>query len=166
MRVTNADVVAWVAAMRAEGLSASRTRQAYHLLKSMLDAAVRDRRIPSNPAAGVDLPRLPKCERRYLTHAELAELARACGANELLVLVLGYCGLRYGEAAALRVRRVDTMRRRLEIVEAMTAISGRAVFGTPKTHQARSVPLPAFLSDRLIAHVAGRIPSFPFSRAR
>jgi hypothetical protein len=25
----------------------------------------------------------------------------------------------------------------------------------PKTHQARSVPVPAFLSDRLVAHIAG-----------
>jgi integrase len=71
-----------------------------------LDAAVRDRRLPA-PAAGVDLPRLPKQERRYLTHAELARLARATGDYELLVLTLGYCGLRWGEAAGLRVQRVD-----------------------------------------------------------
>ena len=58
VRVTHGEVVAWVAAMRREGLSASRTRQAYHLLTSMLDDAVKDNRLPRNPAAGVDLPRL------------------------------------------------------------------------------------------------------------
>jgi integrase len=157
-QVTNAEVVAWVAAMRAEGLSPSRVRQSYHLLSAMLDAAVRDRRLASNPAAGVDLPRLPKLERQYLDHAQLAGLANACGDYELLVLVLGYCGLRWGEAAALRVRRVDTMRRRLEIVEAVTEVNGHPVFGTPKTHQRRSVPLPAFLCDRMTALVAGRAP--------
>lgn len=147
--VANADVVAWVAGMRACGLSASRTRQSYHLFSSMLDAAVRDRRLATNPAAGVDLPRMPKSERRYLDHGQVAELAAACGDYELLCLVLAYCGLRYGEAAALRVKRVDLMRRRLEIVESMTTISGRAVFGTPKTGRTRSVPVPAFLADRL-----------------
>ena len=39
--------------------------------------------------------------------------------------------------------------------EAVTEIDGEAVFGTPKTHQSRSVPVPAFLRDILVAHVAG-----------
>ena len=45
--VTNGDVVAWVARTRRD-VSASRTRQATHVLSAMLDAAVRDRRSPSN----------------------------------------------------------------------------------------------------------------------
>lgn len=49
-------VDAAVRAELAEGLSASRTRQAYHVLTSMLDAAVRDGRLARDPAAGVDLP--------------------------------------------------------------------------------------------------------------
>jgi integrase len=152
--ITNAEVVAWVASMRSAGLSASRVRQAYHLFSAMLEAAVRDRRLASNPAAAVDLPRLPRKERRYLDHAEVAALADACGPYQPLVLVLGYCGLRWGEAAALRVRRVDTMRGRLEIIESMTEVDGRAVCGPPKTHQTRSVPVPAFLRDLLTEHVA------------
>lgn len=155
-QVSNADVAAWVAAMRRDGLSASRTRQATHLLGSVLESAVRDRRLASNPARGLELPRLPKTERRYLTHSELADLAAECGELEVLVLVLGYTGVRWGEAAALHVRNVDTMRRRVEVVEAVTEVNGRPVFGTPKTHQARSVPVPAFLNDRLVTHVAGR----------
>ena len=51
-----------------------------------------------------------------------------------------------GEAAALRVRRVDTMRGRLEVVEAMTEVNGKAVFGTTKTHQ-RSGDARARLGD-------------------
>ena len=46
-RIRHSDVVAWVAAMRTE-LSASRTRQAYHLLSSMLDDAVKDNRLSRN----------------------------------------------------------------------------------------------------------------------
>jgi hypothetical protein len=65
----HSEVVAWVAGMRGEGLSASRTRQAHHVLTSMLDAAIRDGRVARNAATGVDLPRLPTTDRRYLTHA-------------------------------------------------------------------------------------------------
>ena len=46
-KVGHSDVVAWVAGMRSEGLSASRTRQAYHVLTSMLDADVRDGKWPA-----------------------------------------------------------------------------------------------------------------------
>ena len=156
--VRNAEVVAWVASLRSNGLSASRVRQAYHLLHAMLDAAVLDRRLASNPASAVSLPRIPRKERRYLNHAQVEALAGACGDNRVLVLTLAYTGLRWGEAAALRVRYVDTMRGRLEVVEAMTEVNGSAVFGPPKTHQARSVPVPAFLRDELAVHIAGRGP--------
>src|SRR4051812_3016559 len=100
-RIRHSDVVAWVAAMRAE-LSASRTRQAYHLLFSMLADAVKDNRLTRNPALGVDLPRLPRGDRRYLTHQQLADLADGCGPHRLMVLVAGYTGLRWGELTGLR----------------------------------------------------------------
>jgi integrase len=54
-----------------------------------------------------------------------------------------------GDLPALRI--VD-----LEILEAMTEVNGEAVFGPPKTHQTRSVPVPAFLRDALTMLIAGR----------
>ncbi|MDQ3055388.1 MAG: site-specific integrase, partial [Actinomycetota bacterium] len=106
-----------------------------------------------------DLPRLPKAERRYLTHQQVEALAQECGEYRTLVLTLAYCGLRWGEAAALRVRRVDLMRGRLDIAEAMTEVNGKAIFGTPKSHQVRSVPVPRFLRDDLMVQLAGKGPS-------
>lgn len=157
-QIRHADVVGWVAGMRSEGLSASRVRQAYHLLGAMIDDAVKDNRLPRNPAADIDLPRLPTGQRRYLTHAELAMLANACGPYRLLVLLLGYSGLRWGEATALRVRHVDLMRRRIAVVESVVDVNGAMVFGPPKRHQHRTVPVPRFLVDQLAEHVAGRRP--------
>jgi integrase len=69
----------------------------------VLAAAVSDRRPASNPAVGVKIPRTLKKERHYLDHGALHGLAQACRDYELLILILGYCGLRWGEAAALRV---------------------------------------------------------------
>ena len=122
----------------------------------MLDAAVVDRRLASNPASGAALPRLPFTERRYLDHGQVGDLSAACGEHRLLVLTLAYTGVRWGEAAALRVRRVDTMRGRLEIVEAATEVNGAVIFGAPKSQQTRSVPVLAFLRDALAEHIAGR----------
>jgi integrase len=156
--VKHSAVATWVAAMRAEGLSASRTRQAYHVLTSMLDDAVKDGRLPRNPAAGVDLPRMPQGDRRTLTHDQLDDLADGCGPHRTFVLVLGYCGLRWGEAVALRVRRVDMTRGRLEVVESVADVGGRLTFGPPKTHQRREVVVPDFLRDDLAAQVEGKAP--------
>lgn len=158
-KICRSEVVAWVAAMRAAGLSSSRTRQAYHLLGSMLGEAVKDSRLARNPAAGVDLPRLPDCDRRYLTHDQLADLADGCGPHRLLVLVLGYTGLRWGEAAAIRLRRVDSMRGRIEVAEAVVDVDGRMVFGPPKTHQRRAVVVPKFLREELAQQLAGKGPN-------
>jgi len=155
-RVEHSAAVAWVAQMRAAGLSASRTRQSYHLLAAMLDDAVKDSRLPRNPVAGVALPRLPTTERRYLTHEQVEDLADAARPYRLLVLVAAYCGLRWGEIAALRVRRVDLLRGRIAVVEAYSDVDGVLVLGAPKTHAHRSVPLPRFLRDDLAEHLAGR----------
>ena len=142
--------------MRAKGLSASRTRQSYHLLTSMLDDAVRAGKLARNPAAGVDLPRLPASERRYLTHAQVQSLAEACGDDGLIVLLLSYCGLRWGELAALRGRNVDLPRGRLSVVEAVVDVNGRMTFGPPKSHAHRDVPLPAFLREPMALRLAGQ----------
>ena len=116
---------------------------------------MKDRRLASNPASGVKLPRMPRPDDRYLTHEQLDAIAKACGPYETLVLVLGYTGLRWGEAAALRVGRVDVLRGRLEITEAMTEVNGRCA-GAPKTHQRRAVTVPAFLRRDLIRACKGK----------
>jgi integrase len=154
--VTNADVAKWVANMTNAGKSPSRVRQAFHLFGAILADAVRDRRLASNPALGVRLPRMPRAEDHYLTHAQLDTLAGACGDQATLVRVLGYCGLRWGEAAALRVGRVDVLHGRLDIAEALTEVGGRIVFGAPKTHQRRAVPVPTFLRDDLAKACQGK----------
>jgi integrase len=49
------------------------------------------------------------------------------------------------------------MRRRIEVAEAVTEIDGGTiVWGMPKSHERRSVPLPRFLADELMPHLAGR----------
>jgi integrase len=72
--------------------------------------------------------------------------------------VLFYCGLRWGELAALRVGRVDTMRRRIKVAESVTEDVATLVWGDPKNHQRRSVPIPRFLVDELDVLKAGKGP--------
>jgi integrase len=156
--VTHAGVAAWVAGLTADGLAGSTVRYIHRVLSLVLDLAVKDGRLARNPAAGVRLPRESKPEKQFLTHQQVDDLAHAAGDYRLVILVLAYCGPRWGEMAALRVHRVDLMRRRLDIAEAVTEVRGHLTWGTPKGHQQRSVPIPRFIADDLALHMAGKRP--------
>jgi hypothetical protein len=69
--VEHGEVQAWVAGLVASGLSPSHVRDTVGVLAGVLGLAVRDRRLPSNPAHGLDLPRIKKQRRRYRTAAEV-----------------------------------------------------------------------------------------------
>jgi integrase len=156
--VNVADVESWLSEMTARGLAASSVRQAYRVLSLILEHAVRAGRLPRNPAGGASLPKALPRDKRFLDHAEVQRLAAAAGDYGLVVEMLVFTGLRFGELAALRVARVDLLRRRLEIAESVTEVNGATVFGTPKTHHRRSAPIPRSLVDELARVVAGRAP--------
>jgi integrase len=140
-----------------KGLSASRVRQAHQLIGAVLKFAVRAKHLPTNPADGIELPRLPEIEQRYLTHEQLHRLAVASGKFRTLVLLLGYCGLRFGEATGLRVSDVDLRARRIRVSRSVTYVRGTGrVEGTTKNRSARTVPVPKFLAPLLATEIQGR----------
>ena len=157
--VAHNDVAQWVQRMTAAGLSASTVRQAHRVFSLVLELAVMDGRLARNPAKGVRLPRVVAKDKRFLSHEEVARLAQECGSRGVVVRVLAYTGLRWGELAALRVGRVELHRRRLLVAASVTEVDGVSVFGTPKSHQRRTVPLPGFLVDELTPVIEGRAPS-------
>jgi integrase len=116
----------------------------------------------------VELPRLPETEQRYLTHEQLHRVAVASGRLRTLVLMLGYCGLRFGEAAALRVADVDTTARRIWVRRSITYVRNTGlVEGPTKNHTARTVPVPVFLARLLATEIADRDPgALVFTSAR
>ena len=155
--ISHSAVQTWVSEVAASR-SAATTRKVHRVLSLVLAMAVKDDRLVRNPAAGVSLPRVNSAERMYLSHEQVHELAEACGSHRLVVLFLAYTGVRFGEMAALRVGRLDLMRRRATIAESVTLVRGVQTWGTPKGHERREVPIPRFLVDDLAAHVAGREP--------
>ncbi|MEQ1730306.1 MAG: tyrosine-type recombinase/integrase [Vicinamibacterales bacterium] len=151
--IRHSDVQEWVSDISRQR-SATTVTRAYGVLAGILDAAVLDRRIHSNPARGVKMPRKQKKRRVYLTHAQVQELAEASRSRGSLVYFLAYTGVRWGEAAGVRARDVDFERRRISIVDNAVDVSGTIIVGTPKTHRVRTVPLPSFLADQLASALA------------
>lgn len=60
------------------------------------------------------------------------------GRYRSLVLVLGVGGLRWGEAAALRVGDVNFLRRRIELHRNAVQVGTRIVVGTLKSNENRA----------------------------
>jgi len=155
-KVARSDVAAWIGDLVASGMSPGLVRKV-HLVTSMIfDAAVADRRIGINPTKGVRLPRQQRAEPRFLTPTDLSRLVEAGGVHGLELLVLGLTGLRFGEFAAMKVRRVDALRNRLIVSESVTVVGSKLVWSTPKTHQTRSVPVPPVLMGYIAEACRGR----------
>ena len=94
---------------------------------------------------------------RHLTHEQLYRVAAASGRFRTFVLVLGYCGLRFGEATALRVADVDIKTRRIRVRRSVTYVRKTGmVEGETKNHTSRIVPVPAFVARLLETEIADR----------
>jgi integrase len=143
--IRHSDVQAWVTELSSVR-GATTVLRAFGVLAAILDVAVRDKRLMSNAARGVNLPRKVKRAHTYLTHEQVAALARESGDKSTLVLVLAYTGLRWGEAVGLRVKDLDLVRRRFNVTVNAVEVGDQIEVGTPKTHKRRSVPFPAGLT--------------------
>lgn len=141
-------VQAWVSELATKYAPATVGR-AHSILSRILDDAVADRLLATNPARGVKLPRNTKHRNVYLTAEQLHHLADEAGDYGSLVLLLGTTGLRWGEAAALRVSDVNFLRRRINLHANAVAVGGQMILGTLKSGKDRMVPVPAFVIDAL-----------------
>lgn len=153
--VTRERLRRWVARM-SETSSAATVQKNVSVVSQILAQAVTDSRILANPAVGLDLPRIDHEERRYLTAQQVSLLANAAEKNALFVYVLAYCGLRFGEAAALTALDVNLDRSRLRVHRSATVVDSKIVVSTTKSNQARDVPVPGFLLEMLSKRIEGR----------
>lgn len=148
----------WVADLQASGLGPSAIRQARQVLNSIMKLAVEAGYLLVNPVTGVKAPRQNDREMLFLSAEEVERLAAAIQPPyATLVYLLAYGGLRWGEAVAVRRKRCQLLRSRVEVAESLTEARGRLEFGTTKTHQRRMVVIPGFLRELLAAHLAAKV---------
>ena len=119
--VRHSEVQRWVSEL-GEDRSATVTIRAFGILRGIYETAISDGRIGRSPCDGVKLPRKPRPIPVYLTPSQLHSLAECSGVYGPLILVLGLCGLRWGEATALTVGDVDFKRHRLHVTKNVTKV--------------------------------------------
>lgn len=153
------DISTWVAASVEAGVGAATIEQAVGILKRVLDYAVDAGKLSSNPAIDVKVPRAKKRAHTYLTIDQVDKLASEVGEHETLIRVLAFCGLRWGEASALRVKDIDLARRRISVHTTDSDVGGHIQDSTPKSHKIRSVPFPETLLPYLRERTIGKKPT-------
>jgi len=138
-------------------LGASRVVKIYGVFRMIMKRAVKSGKIAANPALEHELPKPDDDDEHvYLSHEQLDALARAAGEYRPLILLLGYSGIRWGEASAIAVGSVNFDTRRLRIVRGYTDVNGKLELGPVKNHEKRSVPLLASYVDELRPLAKGR----------
>jgi len=162
--ITHGDLQRWISGLsvsgsarfEGKGLSASRVIQSHQCMSAVLKYAIRTDRLARNVATGVELPHKASGERRYLTHRQLLNLAEAIDKATvdtfapfgLITLIMGYCGLRFGEVTALR--EADVHDRTITVRASVTKVAGMGyVESDTKTHRTRWVPVPALVWEKL-----------------
>jgi integrase len=176
------DVERAQATWAAAGAKPSTVRQARLALSAVLTVAVSDGLIATNVARMARRPSGDKMARRdrhvgqTMTTDQLDGLVtriremRDADRYALMVELMGYAGLRYGEAAGLYVGDLDFNRGLIEVQRQVTEVSkdqnerlsseyrrvGNLLWGPPKGEKSRIVPMPRHMVDVLRAHTAGR----------
>jgi integrase len=140
-----------------ERLAPSTLGLTHRVLKMGLAQAVKWRMLQTNPAEGVDVPRVVSKPLETWTEAEMrAFLAGTAGAaNHALWQVMLDTGVRLGEVQTLRWSDVDLPRRRVAISRTMTRDDdGRAVIGADAKTAAgrRTIPISETTVAVLTAH--------------
>ncbi len=160
-RLTPAAIDEWLAARAAAGAAPSSVHRDYRTLRRMLRVAHQRGHLLTNPIDQVAAPRVPSAEMRFLSADELERLAGTIDQRyRTLVLVAGWGGLRWGEAAGLTVGRVDAKGERAHVVEQLSTDGRRR--SAPKTAAGRRwVTLPHTVAEELAEHVKGRPVSAP-----
>lgn len=151
---------------RQQATGPAAVRQAYVLLRAMMNAAVRDEILTRNPCQLVGAGQ-PRSEPRPYMSRETAEAIAATMPSEqlrTLILLKFWACLRLGEVLALRygdlVPRLDKAGKPVLVVrvnKALVRVGSSMVEGKPKTRESvRDVPLPRQAAKMITAFMESR----------
>jgi integrase len=153
--ITNSEVAAWYRGL-AKRLPGTAPK-AYRLFAQVMAAAAADSCIARSPVEVKGASKEPRKERPVATVSEVEALAGAVPERyHAMVLLAAWCGLRFGELAALRRGRVDLLHAKVKVAETVTELAnGERFAGPPKTPAGhRTVAIPPNIVPAIEAHLA------------
>jgi integrase len=149
-------VQAWVKRLEKVGRAPASISGYHRTLCTILNAAVKAKKIRVNEAHGVRLPKIPPGTDFYWQRDEAAairaQLTRPLDAA-VFDLLLG-TGLRWGEMAGLHLPRWQPLRKQLSVVEVLEEEKGLRLKAYPKGGRRRDLPVDQQLVDVMAAFLS------------
>lgn len=153
--IEQVDVRRFIADLLATGMAPKTLQKVRLVLRQVFETARGSGAIRSNPCQGIRIPRAHAKEPIFLSPEQVKRLAQATRPPyDLLVRFAAATGLRPSEICGLRVRRLNLLKRTVEVAEALTVVGGRIEEGPPESGSCRTVQLTPSLCDQLGAHLA------------
>ncbi len=157
-RLRPATVRSWYGGLLADGPGASTTAKCYRLLRAILNTAVEDGLLATNPCAIRGAGAERASERRIPTVEQVFDLADAVTDRyRALVLLAALSGLRRGELFGLRRKDVDIGSGTVSVeVQRQQLSTGEHLVGPPKSDAGRrTIAVPTEALETLVAHLDG-----------
>jgi len=135
----------------------STTRRTYDVLRAVFSYAVAADMLPRTPCRGIHLPEIVPTPRQVVTPDEIERIAEAMPEQYRMMVWLGaVLGLRWGEVAGLRVKRLDLFGRTLTVAEQIArGKGGRLVLSPPKSKAGvRTLAIPNALAMMASHHMS------------
>lgn len=154
--ITPAAVRTWRRARLDAGVGPSTVAKAYALLRTIMGTAVQDDLIRRNPCQIRNGGAVITPERPTATIPEVFAIAETIQPRyKALVLLAGFCGLRWGELIALHRSDVDLANGMIRVRGAVSELtSGQRVYKAPKSAAGkRLVAVPASVLPVLVTHM-------------
>jgi integrase len=153
-QLTPADVQRLVNAWTAK-LGPRTVRRQFAVLRAICNFAVDTDRIGKSPCRRIKLPEEPAPKELLVTPEVVVAIASALDMRSRPMVYLGaVLGLRWGEAAGLRVGDIDFATGMVSVaVQRTRGLKGRMVTGAPKWGSTRCMTVPRQLLDLLRDHI-------------
>ncbi|MGW4679112.1 tyrosine-type recombinase/integrase [Micromonospora taraxaci] len=145
----------WARKIQEKGLSVGYRRVLFTDVSMILNAAVDDKKIVSNPFAVKSIRRPKPAPTKVVPWpvARLTAFRENVRPRYRVAVDLGAgCGLRQGEIFAVSPGDLDPTRPVLQITRQIKLVRGSLIFAPPKGGKSREVPLPDSVAGRLKQH--------------
>ena len=160
--LTAEGVRAWYAGLGTA--TPTRNSHAYGVLHAILNTAVSDGLLATNPAKVRGAMNIAaKRQAVILTPEQVAKIATEIQPPQLkaAVLIAAWCGLRWGELIELRRRDIAPDCTAISVGRAVTHRSGECSISTPKSGKPRTVTVPPHVAPDLADHLAQFVAAKP-----
>lgn len=157
-QITTEQLQTWIVDL-SENRSVTIVERCLGVIRGLLELAVTNKRLSTNPATAVHCPARKRPKQVFLSLEQLEALASKCSDDKkALVWLLGTSGCRWGEAVGLTVGDVNPLRGRISVTKSASTVGGRVVVGATKGRRDRVIAATPAVFELLVPLMAGKSP--------